>query len=393
MKQRISLILLSLVSVLYCMAEDIFLPSWYEGRIHDAKVYDDTLFVAIDNGIYSYALKEQDAEWKPYAFNGMRILRFVKSSQKMMADYFPEQPQGEYKQQLLFSEDYGKTFNDITPTDAIFDPQGSRAFEFWQIPDSPDHFFLDIHGHNRTWTETKDFGVTWNDANTGDGNHGLFAIDPNDVTHILVYGPPPGSDVYGAYIYETTDNLQTLTRITVESEYASFMSMVFYPANSQILLATTNGGIVKSTDCGRSWKRVDNKEEKWYYWCNQVLFDSQHPQVAYAVRSEDIGGGLHAWEIYRSEDVGETWKTFYPPSFHLQGCVVKMFLYDNELVIVSEWGSICRVPTNGIPATITMQKQYTATHSNYVFDLQGRRLESQPEKGIYIQNGKKVVIK
>jgi len=376
------------------MAEDIFLPSWYEGRIHDAKVYDDTLFVAIDNGIYSYALKEQDAEWKPYAFNGMRILRFVKSGQKMMADYFPEQPQGEYKQQLLFSEDYGKTFNDITPTDAIFDPQGSRAFEFWQIPDSPDHFFLDIHGHNRTWTETKDFGVTWNDANTGDGNHGLFAIDPNDVTHILVYGPPPGSDVYGAYIYETTDNLQTLTRITVESEYASFMSMVFYPANSQILLATTNGGIVKSTDCGRSWKLTDDLKHFTWRHGSTIVYDPLHPQKAYAIRNATLDEELYSWEIYHTEDNGDSWQLFLAPEFYLDGRIIQAMVYNQELIIITNGKQVVRIPFNSDPTSIDAKVIENSRGSMSHFDLQGRRLDSQPtNKGIYIQNGKKVVVK
>ncbi len=71
MKQRLSLILISFVSVLYCMAEDIFLPSWYEGRIHDAKVYDDTLFVAIDNG----------KEWHEYSGSQPTVIRNPRQSE------------------------------------------------------------------------------------------------------------------------------------------------------------------------------------------------------------------------------------------------------------------------------------------------------------------------
>ena len=39
----------------------------------------------------------------------------------------------------------------------------------------------------------------------------------------------------------------------------------------------------------------------------------------------------------------------------------------------------------------SIEKVTSPTDSHAIFDLQGRRLESQPEKGIYIQNGKKVI--
>ena len=90
-----------------------------QGYNYDARIDDDTLFVATDNGIYAYALDKPDAAWKQYAFGGMKILNFCKLGKKIMADYYPQQPQGEYKQALLLLEDYGKTSTDISSETSI----------------------------------------------------------------------------------------------------------------------------------------------------------------------------------------------------------------------------------------------------------------------------------
>ena len=38
-------------------------------------------------------------------------------------------------------------------------------------------------------------------------------------------------------------------------------------------------------------------------------------------------------------------------------------------------------------------EQLTVDNSNVWYDLNGRKLNSQPKKGIYINNGKKIVVK
>jgi len=35
----------------------------------------------------------------------------------------------------------------------------------------------------------------------------------------------------------------------------------------------------------------------------------------------------------------------------------------------------------------------TTEESSEIYDLQGRRLSTMPQKGVYIQNGKKIVVK
>jgi photosystem II stability/assembly factor-like uncharacterized protein len=366
-----------------------------QGLCHDARIYGDTLFVATDNGLYSYALNEQNAAWKEYAFGGMKILNFCKSGKKIMADNYPKQPQGEFRQVLLLSEDFGKSSIDITPEDAIFDPQGSPCLKFWQVPDSPEHVLLDFYGNCRTWTETKDFGKSWNAKVPTDPNHGLLAFDPNNASHMLIYGgQSPGSDVAGAYILETTDNLQTLNNISFESEFSYyFTSMAFCPSNSQILLATNSNGIVRSTDCGRTWKHISNIKGKWYNHGCQVLFYPSNSEIAYAIRNEALDEEINAWEVFRSEDSGQSWKFSYAPDVYLLGNIIVAMIYGNELIIVSRKGSIMRIPVDVSTASITMYKSQDLDISHSIFDIQGRKLEAMPSKGLYIQNGKKVIVK
>ena len=84
MNKTIIILLAALTSSICCMAQetDLFLNKGYN---YDMKVYDDTLFVASENGVFALSLKEGIRAWKPYAFDGMDITTFVKSGQKMIA--------------------------------------------------------------------------------------------------------------------------------------------------------------------------------------------------------------------------------------------------------------------------------------------------------------------
>ena len=63
---------------------------------------------------------------------------------------------------------------------------------------------------------------------------------------------------------------------------------------------------------------------------------------------------------------------------------------DGKYVYIDDWRASHGSPITAIEDRINIDN---SSKSSHLYDLQGRRLSTQPTKGVYIQNGKKVVIK
>ena len=82
-------------------------------------------------------------------------------------------------------------------------------------------------------------------------------------------------------------------------------------------------------------------------------------------------------------NISFTVRDFEPNSFYLE-----CWFYEGQVELKEGEPLVLNDSTNGIEA-IDSSSQSPKT----VFNLQGQRVESVPRKGVYIQNGKKVVIK
>lgn len=76
-----------------------------------------------------------------------------------------------------------------------------------------------------------------------------------------------------------------------------------------------------------------------------------------------------------------------------------MVLYDDHLIVVgsdlnvNSILGVYRIPINQNLSSVSAIKQENDVKNTARYNLQGQRLNTVPQKGIYIQNGKKVVVK
>ena len=86
----------------------------------------------------------------------------------------------------------------------------------------------------------------------------------------------------------------------------------------------------------------------------------------------------------------ESLYTFYEEPKLGEHVEVRSCMKDGEYVYIDDWRSAPTEPITSVDEKI----HFDNSMKDYVlFDLQGRRLSDKPNKGVYIQNGKKLVIK
>ena len=86
----------------------------------------------------------------------------------------------------------------------------------------------------------------------------------------------------------------------------------------------------------------------------------------------------------------ESLYTFYEEPKLGEHVEVRSCMKDGEYVYIDDWRSAPTEPITSVDEKI----HFDNSMKDYVlFDLQGRRLSDKPSKGVYIQNGKKLVIK
>ncbi|MCX7597502.1 MAG: glycoside hydrolase, partial [Armatimonadetes bacterium] len=149
--------------------------------------------------------------------------------------------------------------------------------------------------------------VTW--RNVGPGGGGwieAIACDPKDPNVLYV-----GCDVGGFYFSADGGLHYEIRNAGLRNPFVEAIAVC--PADSQLILLGTEGGIFRSTDQGRSWRwiRAGFPGVQRYSFSAPIgtlCFDPTNPRVAYA------GIGRPRWDkpstpplMYRSEDAGETW--------------------------------------------------------------------------------------
>jgi hypothetical protein len=311
-------------------------------------VYDDTLFVATRNGIVYYPLKENDAEWKTYAFSDMRIYAFVKSGANLLAINLSETGF-----ELLRSSDYGATYVDITPADGA--KTNYLYYSLYQMPDNQEHVFLvyppnDVNAfQNNRMKESLDFGESWTVVENASTQDGFFAIDPYNPEHVIVYGLTPYINGVIPYLLETTDNFNTLTQVPFERPEVGFYfySLSFCSANTQKLLATSSHGVYKSTDGGCTWQKDSALSDlNWSSSQAVILYEPNHSQMVFVGRNNVDNSNDISWDIHYSKDSGETWSLLYAAESTTGDEILGMVLYDDNIIVVGSNLDVYRIPIN-----------------------------------------------
>jgi hypothetical protein len=399
------------------------------GFNHDAKVYDDTLFVACNNGLYAYPLKVESGTWKVYAFENRIVYNFVKSGSHLLAVTNENEVAGR-KQSLLRSDDYGRTFSDVTPSEAlvqeVYDDYDAKIIQLYQRPNDLNGLFIGYPKepdnsssvfHSSALMESSDFGLHWEKKNSAPPCNGKMAFSFNDAAHMLVCGLTPNVHCCCPYIIETKDDFQNLTNVPYDivddddqviyhhPDYSMgatsgiiFHQIVFSPSSSQTLLAATTTGIAKSDDGGKTWMHtlIENAPGHYYIYIGEgkVCYDQSNPQTVYAVRNHE-DKGQYGYSLYLSQDGGGSWQKTYTGQVSSKASWIReLLVYNDQLILIAHEDEVLCIDKNDISTNMPLLPQNQASlKQDAVYNLNGQLQGNASQKGIYIQNGKKVVIK
>ena len=222
-----------------------------------------------------------------------------------------------------------KTINNGTTWESIFDKQDILTIgDVTVAPSDPNIVWVGTgEANNRqssSWGngvyKSIDAGKTWNYMGLPESRHiGRIVIDPRNPNVVVVAA---GGDLWGASkergIYRTEDGGKTWTQPLFLNEDTGCTDLALDLANPDTVYAAMyqrrrtafgfNGGgagsgIYKSTDNGKTWKRLETGIPKGDIGRVGLDVYRKNPNVVYCSLEHATEGG-----IYRSDDKGETWK-------------------------------------------------------------------------------------
>ncbi len=167
---------------------------------------------------------------------------------------------------------------------------------------------------------TVDGGQSWTNMGLKNARQiGMILIDPRNSNTVYVAAEGsawgPGGD---RGLYKTTDLGQTWNKILNISENTGVNNIICDPRNPDILYATSEqrrrhvytkigggpeSGIQKSTDGGKTWKKLTIGLPKEDMGGIGIAISPQNPDVLYAI----IEAANNAGGFFRSTDRGESW--------------------------------------------------------------------------------------
>lgn len=202
--------------------------------------------------------------------------------------------------------------------------RGGRSVAGAGVTSDPQLYYMGTVGGG-VW-KTEDAGITWRNVSDGQlktSSVGAIGICESDPAVVYVgmgeHAPRGVMTSYGDGVYKSTDAGKTwhhlgldLTRhIAAVRVHPQNPDVAFVAAQGALHGASAERGIYKTSDGGKSWKKVLFVDQNT--GCNDLSMDMTNPRILYAsmwdyrrlpwqVQSGGKGSGL-----YKSTDAGETW--------------------------------------------------------------------------------------
>ena len=165
-----------------------------------------------------------------------------------------------------------------------------------------------------------DAGRTWAHAGLPNaGQIGAVRADPRDanVAYVAALGNAfrPNAE---RGVYKTTDGGRTWARVLFVSDSTGAVDVELQPGNPDVVYASMwraerkpwtivsgarEGGIYKSTDAGRTWRKLAGGLPDGLFGKSNLAVSAADPRRVYALVEARPGAGL-----YRSDDAGDTWR-------------------------------------------------------------------------------------
>jgi photosystem II stability/assembly factor-like uncharacterized protein len=212
----------------------------------------------------------------------------------------------------------GLTFRNIGPF------RGGRSAAVAGVRHQPYTFYFGGTGGG-VW-KTTDGGSNWEPVSDKDfktGSIGAIAVSESDPNVVYVgtgESPIRGNVSHGDGVYRSTDAGRTWKNVGLEKTrqiarirvHPSDPDLVYVAAQGHVWGPNPERGIYRSTDGGRSWKKLLSVDE--LTGAADLSMDPTNPRILYAAFWQVV---RHPWElvsggpgssIYRSMDGGDTWK-------------------------------------------------------------------------------------
>lgn len=200
--------------------------------------------------------------------------------------------------------------------------RGGRSCAVAGVPGKPNLFYFGATGGG-VW-KTTDGGRSWSNISDGyfGGSIGSIAVAPSDPNVIYAGGGEKtvrGNVSYGYGVWRSVDAGRTWQKAGLD-ESRHIARLRIHPNNPDIVYAAVMGdlfkstperGVYKSTDGGKTWKRILFASED--AGAIDLCFDPTNPRILYSstwnVRRTpySLSSGGKGSGLWKSTDSGETW--------------------------------------------------------------------------------------
>lgn len=345
----------------------------------------DILYACTNQGLYSRDLSDDESIWQLVGFEGISLQDFVRKSDDLLAMRYNIS-----NHFFLLSHDGGKTYEDVTP-DRFYMGEAASIMTLTRLVQHPtDPNTLLVSSDPWGIYQSPDFGQTWNRL--------TYEIIPEYIGYHplnpkIIYAS--GEEEYFSWVL----NISYDSGLTWQYNppYSSGDNCVnriaFHPTDPDRWIVGGSGIVYTSDDNGHTWDIQDFsgdglRDGLWVF----TAYDSENSDIVYmAGRTSD------KIEIMCSTDGGKTWSVpqTEPMKKSSTENVYDLKQYGSKLLFYTE-SDIYEISKAELLAQATSVQGVTTAktrESSIIYDLQGRRLSIIPQKGVYIQNGKKKLVK
>ena len=379
--------------------EDTNFPVGISGEsdgVHRLEVINGELYAATENGIYKYS--ESTNSWNCWALENVNVMDFKANGDEVMAIIVPQDKKGfravEMAKLIRFNHNQSE-WEDVMDTGMgyfYYDQFLTYVMRLAQHPSKPQT--LMVAAYPGIWI-SEDFGTTWSFKSGrlyGYNEHQFLGWHPaND--NVLFYTSE--SPIFAAQIQRSENGGDSWDIINPDpTGDNSCHHLAFDPDNADHILYSGEECIFESDDCGRTWlcvyRQDDHKDETEIGYAYNVMFDPANANIVYSVGSCSIHQDIH---IFKSADKGKTWARiarsdlfdnheYWPhESVLFKG---KIYLYTHNGVLTYDLGN-----NSGVVTTVDDNNDGTGS----LYDLSGRKVNNPHTGTIYIQRGKKIIVK
>ena len=354
-------------------------------RMH---VEGDILYVCTNQGLYSKDLSRKESAWQIVGFKDIPLQDYVRKGEDMIALRY--NIDGCF---LLLTHDGGKTYEDVTP-DVFEENQGwwNVLTNLVQHPTDPNTLLVLSTAFGVF--QSSDFGQTWKqlaDCSLGNSTAAFIGYHPQHPEIIYNSGE---DDALSPKINLSYDGGETWNVLSPNFPGDNCVHRIaFHPTQSVRWIVGGEGVVYTSSDNGYSWETQNywDDTQRFAYWYF-TEYDNENSEIVYMAGT--LGDNI---KVMCSTDGGNTWNLpqtnpIKKTSYEL---VNDLRQYGNKLLIYTESDVYEILKSELLAQTLPVQNMTTAPseESSESYDLFGRPVSSVLPRGVYIKDGRKMVVK